>query len=136
VAAAALARLGPQPARQAWGWLALAAQTRPSMAWHGGDRRHTRAEPLGATMPPASRPPAPCDPDHEGVEGKGRPAAPHHALSPVARPTHHRARVTPTRRPRVARLAREAWSGSNKLAHPLGALMRLLCHSHLTSAAA
>jgi IS1 family transposase len=55
VEAAELASFGPKKANQPWVWSAMDAKPRLSIACHGGDRSHTRAEPLWAKMPHAYR---------------------------------------------------------------------------------
>src|SRR5215472_6899862 len=50
----ARARLGQTTAHQQGGGSAMEASTRQLLAWHGGARRPTRAEPLGAQRPPAT----------------------------------------------------------------------------------
>jgi len=54
-------------ATKQWSWLALEATTRPIIAFDVGERSHTRAEPLGAKMPPASRQHATFDTDHHVI---------------------------------------------------------------------
>src|SRR5262245_34657290 len=67
VAADARAR-GVQPLAHPPGlWSARDAKTRHSMAGPVGHRRHTRAAPLWATMPHASRQHATWSTAHEGV---------------------------------------------------------------------
>jgi hypothetical protein len=51
----ARASLVQKNARKQWVWIAMDAKTRPIIALHVGDRSHTRAEPLWAKIPPASR---------------------------------------------------------------------------------
>jgi hypothetical protein len=64
------------------------------------------------------------------------PAAPHRAISKLARTTNHRERFNNPPRQRVSRLGREAVSFSKNLAHPLGAVKLFICHDNRTRAAA
>src|SRR5262245_24714711 len=58
-------------ANKPWIWIAMDAKTRQIIAFHVGDRSHTRAEHLGAKMPPAYRLHAMFYTDHYGVYAKG-----------------------------------------------------------------
>jgi IS1 family transposase len=136
VEAEAMASFGQKQANQPGLWSAMDATTRPSMAVHVGDRRHTSAEPLGAKMPQASRPPATCSPEHYVVDAKVMPAVPHTASSTLARTTKHIERCTTTLRQRVSRLGREAVALSKQLPHHIGASKLCICHYNLTRAAA
>jgi hypothetical protein len=64
------------------------------------------------------------------------PAAPHRAISTLARKTNHLERFNNTLRQRVSRLAHDAWSFSKTLAHHMGAIQLFICHDNLTRAAA
>ncbi len=64
------------------------------------------------------------------------PAAPHRAISKLARQTTHIERFHNTLRQRVSRLVREALSLSKKLANHIGAIKLFICHYNLTRAAA
>lgn len=63
------------------------------------------------------------------------PAAPHRAISKLARTTNHIKRGNNTLRQRVARLGRETLSFSKKLINPLGAINMFICHDNLMKAA-
>ena len=47
-------------AKKHWGWSALAKPTRQIIAFHGGDRRHARAQPWWANLPAVYREQAMC----------------------------------------------------------------------------
>src|SRR5215475_3445990 len=112
------------------------ALSRQVLALHRGDRSRKRAMGLWAKMPPLDRQHATFDTDQEVVYAGVLPAAPHRAISKVARKTQPLERCTNTRRQRVSRLVRGAWSCSKKLANQGGAIKRFICHDNLTRAAA
>jgi IS1 family transposase len=64
------------------------------------------------------------------------PAAQQRATRTWARKTNHIERFNNTRRQRVSRLVRDAWSCSKKLAQHSGAIKLFICHDTLTRAAA
>ena len=64
------------------------------------------------------------------------PAVQPRAMRQLARRTHPIERFNNTRRPRVSRLVREAWSLSTKLANPIAAIKLFICHDNLTRAVA
>jgi hypothetical protein len=80
---------------------------------------------LGAKSRQAYRQPATFDPDQEAVYEGGMPAAQHQAIRTLARTTTHIERVNNTWRQRLSRLGREAWSFSQQLANPIGAIQAL-----------
>lgn len=63
VEADARARFVQQKANQPWIGLAMDAPTRPSIAFHVGDRRRKSAKNLGAKIPPAYREQATLHPE-------------------------------------------------------------------------
>ncbi len=105
------------------------------MAWHVEDRSRRSATRLWAKMPAADRQHATFSTDPYAVYGV-MPAAPHQAISTLARPTDHIERFNTPRRPRVFRLVREALSCSKKLTNRISALTRCIGHDNLTSVAA
>jgi IS1 family transposase len=136
VEAAELASLVQKTAHTPGVWSALATKTRPSLAVHGGDRRHPRAEPRWAKSPLADRQHATCYTDQDVVYAKVLPAAQHQAIRKWARQPKHVERFNTTRRQRVPRLVREALSCSTKLANHSGAIQRFIGHDNLTRATA
>jgi len=64
------------------------------------------------------------------------PAAQQRAIRTWARQTTPRERCNTTRRQRVSRLVRDAWSCSKKRAQHSGAIKLFICHDTLTRAAA
>jgi insertion element IS1 protein InsB len=123
-------------ANQQWVWIAMDAKTRQIIAFHVGDRSHTSAEHLWATIPQAYRQHATFYTDQYGVYEKVIPAAQHQAISKLARKTNHIDRFNHTLRQRVSRLVREAWSFSKQRTNHIGAMKLFICHSNLTRAAA
>jgi hypothetical protein len=107
----------------------METQPRQSIAGHVGDRSPTRAAPLWATLPPASRQPATFSTEQDVGDAKGIPAAQPRALPTRARKTPHRERFNTTLRQRVSRLVRAALAFSKQLVTPLGAMTLFLCHS-------
>ena len=87
-------------------------------------------------MPAVSRQHATFSTDPSVVDARVRPAVPHRAIGTMARKTHYVARGNTTRRQRVARLVRAAWSFSKKRVNLIGTLKRFMCHDNLTRAAA
>jgi insertion element IS1 protein InsB len=136
VEADARASFVQQKANQPWVGIAMDAQTRQSMAWHVGDRRHTSAEPLWAKRPHAYRQHATFYTEQYVVYATGLPAAQYRAISPLARQTKHIERFNNTLGQRMSRLVRAALSFSKKLANPIGAMKLFLCPYNLTRAAA
>src|SRR4030095_8331265 len=114
----------------------MVATTRQIMAFHVGDRSHTSAEHLWAKMPQAYRQHATFYTDQYVVYEKVIPAAPHKAISKLARKTNHIERFNNTLRQRVSRLLRDALSFSKKRATHIGAIKLFICHYNLTRAAA
>jgi insertion element IS1 protein InsB len=62
------------------------------------------------------------------------PAAPHRAISTLARQTNHLERFNNTLRQRVSRLVRETVSCSKKLSNHIGAIKFFICDYNLTRA--
>jgi len=123
-------------ANKPWGWIARDIKTRQISALHVGDRGHTRAEHLWGKSPHASCQHATFYTEHSGVYAQVIPAAQHRAIPKFARKTNHIERFNNMLRQRVARLVREAFSFSKKLANHLGAIKLFICHYNLMSAAA
>jgi IS1 family transposase len=131
-----MASVVQQEANKPWIWLALDAMSRQVMAVRVGDRSQRRAKRSWAKIPAAYRQHATCYTEQSVVYAGVIPAAPHRAISTLARQTNHVERFNNTRRQRVFRLVREAWSFSTKLANHIGALNMCICHANLTRAAA
>jgi insertion element IS1 protein InsB len=123
-------------ANQQWIWSAMDAMSRQVMALHVGDRRRTSATRLWTKIPRAYRQHAPFYTDQYVVYAGVMPAAPHRAISQLARKPNHLQRFHHTLRQRMSRLVREAWSFSKKLAHHIGAIKLFICYDNLTSTAA
>jgi insertion element IS1 protein InsB len=119
-----------------WGWLAMATQPRPSMAVHGGDRRHESAQQLWAHLPAVSRAQATVSTDPETVSSGIMPVAQHQAITQHARHTNSMERCNNTLRQRVCRLVRAPLACSNKLGNHLGAIQYFICHYTLPRAVA
>ena len=135
-AADAMATCVPKKANKPWIWLAMDAKTRQVMAVHVGDRSRTSAKRLWVKIPRVDRQHATLYTAPDVVSNGVMPAAQHRALSTLARQTNPIERFNQTLRQRVARLVRDAWSCSKKLAHHIGTLKRFSCHDNLTRAAA
>jgi IS1 family transposase len=58
-----MARFVQKQANKQWVWSAMDAQTRPGIAWPGGERSRTSATGLWAKMPAVGRQPATFYPD-------------------------------------------------------------------------
>ena len=126
----------PKKANKQWMWIAMDAKTRQIIAFHVGDRSHTSAEHLWATIPQAYRQHATFYTDQYVVYEMIIPAAQHRAIRKLARKTNHIERFNNTLRQRVSRLVRDALSFSKKLANHIGAIKLFICHYNLTRAAA
>src|SRR5918992_2557569 len=109
-----------QKGNKPWIWIAMDAKTRQVMAFHVGDRSRKSAKCLWAKIPQAYRQHATFYPDQYAVYAGVIPAAPHRAISKLARKTNHIERFHNTLRQRVSRLVREALSFSKKLSHQIG----------------
>ena len=123
-------------ANKQWVWIAMDAKTRQIIAFHVGDRSHTSAEHLWATIPQAYRQHATFYTDQYVVYEMIIPAAQHRAIRKLARKTNHIERFNNTLRQRVSRLVRDALSFSKKLANHIGAIKLFICHYNLTRAVA
>ena len=123
-------------ANRHWIWIALAAPTRPVIAFPVGDRRRQSANQLWQNVPEVSRHQATVHTDLYAVSQGVIPPAPHRTLSKQARQTTHIARFHCTVRQRVSRLVRATLSFSKKLTNHIGALRYFLCHYNLMRAAA
>ena len=131
-----LASFVQKNANKQWVWIAMDATTRHIIAFHVGDRSHTSAEHLWATIPQAYRQHATFYADQYVVYAKVIPVAQHKAISKLARKTNHIERFNNTLRQRVSRLVRDALSFSKKLANHIGAMKLFICHYNLTRVAA
>ena len=136
VEADARASFVQKKAHKQWMWIAMDAKTRQIIAFHVGDRRHTSAEHLWATIPQAYRQHATFYTDQYVVYEMIIPAAQHRAIRKLARKTNHIERFNNTLRQRGSRLVRAALSFSKKLANHIGAIKLFICHYNLTRAAA
>ena len=116
--------------------MALDAQTRQVVAFLVGDRSRESAQELWAKIPVAYREPARLHPAPDKAYKGVMPAEQHQAMTKQARKTSHLARFNHTLRPRLARLGRETWSFSTKLANHIGARREFIGRYHLTRAAA
>ena len=131
-----LASFVQKKANTQWVWIAMDATTRQIIAFHVGDRSHTRAEYLWAKIPHAYRHHATFYTDQYVVYEQVIPAAQPKAISKLARKTNHIERFNNTLRQRVSRLVREALAFSKKLAQHIGAIKMFICHYNLTRAVA
>jgi insertion element IS1 protein InsB len=136
VEAEAMAGFVPKKANKPWIWIAMDAKTRQVMALHVGDRRRKRATCLWAKLPQAYRQPATVYTDQDVVYEGVMPAVQRRAISTLARKTHPIERFNHTLLPRGSRLVREGLAFSKTLAHHIGAIKLLICHSNLTKAPA
>jgi IS1 family transposase len=125
-----------QKANKQWGWIAMDTQPRPSLACHGGERRHARAQQWWAHLPAVYREPARFSTDPEAVYTGIMPAAQPKAITKHARKTKHMERFHHPLRQRVSRLVRATLAFSQKLANPIGAIQYFICPYNLTRAAA
>ena len=98
------------------------ARTRQVIAFHVGDRRRERAQPLWAKIPVVYGEQATCHPDQYEAYTGGMPAERHTAITKQARKTNHSERCNHTWRQRLARLVRETLSFSKNLTHHIGAI--------------
>ena len=119
-----------------WIWIAMDAKTRQVIAFHVGDRSRGSAKRLWAKIPKAYRQHATFYTDQYVVYEGGIPAAPHRAISKLARQPKHIERFNNTLRQRVSRLVCEALSLSKQLANHIGAIKLFICHYNLTRVAA
>jgi insertion element IS1 protein InsB len=116
-------------ANKQWIWIAMDAISRQVIAFHVGDRSRRSVKHLWAKIPMAYRQYATFYTDQYIVYEGVIPAAPHRAISKVARKTHHLERFNNTLRQRVSRLVRETLSFSKKLANHIGAIKLFIYHS-------
>jgi insertion element IS1 protein InsB len=123
-------------ANRPWIWMAMDANTRQVIAFHGGDRSRDSAQALWAKIPGAYREQARFHTDQYEVYTGVIPAERHQAMTKHARKTNHIERFNNTRRQRLSRLVRETWSFSKKWANHIGAIRYFICHYNLTRAAA
>jgi IS1 family transposase len=122
-----LASFVQKQAHKQWVWIAMDATTRQVIAFHVGDRSHTSAEHPWAKIPQAYRQHATFYTDQYVVYEKVIPAAPHKAISKLARKTNHIERFNNTLRQRVSRLVRDALSFSKKLANHISTVSSWGC---------
>jgi insertion element IS1 protein InsB len=121
-------------ANKPWIWIAMDAKTRQVIAFHVGDRSRKSAKRLWAKIPRAYRQQAMFYTDQYVVYEGVMPAAPHRAISKLARQTNHLERFNNTLRQRVSRLVRETVSCSKKLSNHIGAIKFFICDYNLTRA--
>ena len=123
-------------ANRQWSWIAMGADTRQSLASHGGARSRQSAEALGGKIPQEYREQARFYPDCYEVYKGVIPSAQHRAITKLARKTNPGERFNCTLRQRVSRLVRATLSFSKNLANHIGASKYFICDYNLTKCAA
>ena len=118
-----------------WLWLAMDTQTRPIIAFYGGDRSRESAQQLWANIPAVYRAKATFYTDQYVAYLGVIPSAQHKSITTHARKTTHIERFHNTLRQRVSRLVRSTLAFSKKVDNHIGAIRYFICHYNLARTA-